>query len=330
MAAAILATALPATAQLIPNLGGQRVGISSYQFLKIGVGARGVALGESFIAVANDASALYWNPAGLTQFGENQAIAAHTFYVLDMKHDMFGAVYHLSGNDAVGVALSSLTTDDMEITTETQPLGTGRYFSYGDVAFGLSYARKMTDQFSFGITVRYVSETLDMLKMNGVMTDLGTYYWTGLGSTRFAVVISNFGPDVAPSGETALYNGTKVTNFQSFSPPTQFKFGLAFDPYESDQHQSTISFAWLHPNDNTESMNIGAEYRWQHLVSLRAGVRRAIGQAMFGADQTNVGDLSLGFGVVAPVSGMKFNFDYAYTDFNLLGNLHRISVMMAW
>src|SRR5437016_3665910 len=176
-------------AQLIPNLGGQRVGISAFQFLKIGVGARGVALGETFVAIANDASALYWNPAGLAQFPENEMIVAHAEYVVDLKHEFLGAVYHLGPGDALGFSVTSLHTADMEITTETQPFGTGRFFSFGDLALGLSYARKMTDQFSFGITLRYVEETLDLLKMRGIVADLGTYYWTGLATWRFSLVV---------------------------------------------------------------------------------------------------------------------------------------------
>src|SRR5258706_12979982 len=113
----------------------------------------------------------------------------------------------------------------MAFTTETQPFETGDYFSYGDVALGLTSAKKMTDQFSFGVTVRYVEETLDILKMRGVMVDLGTFYWTGLGTSRFAVVVSNFGPDVAPKGDVTQFDGTKVSSFQSFSPPTSFKLG---------------------------------------------------------------------------------------------------------
>jgi hypothetical protein len=55
-------------AQLFPTLGGQRVGISTAQFLKIGVGRRASAMGDAFVAISDDASALYWNPAGLVQF----------------------------------------------------------------------------------------------------------------------------------------------------------------------------------------------------------------------------------------------------------------------
>ncbi|MBI3189071.1 MAG: PorV/PorQ family protein, partial [Ignavibacteriales bacterium] len=163
-------------AQLVPNLGGQRAGISAFQFLKIGSGARAVALGETFTAIANDASALYWNPAGLTQFAENQAIFAHTEYVVDIKHEFAGVAYHLTPADVIGASVISLHMDDMEITDETNPKGTGRYFAFGDVAVGLSYGRTMTDQFSFGLTVKYVEETLDILKMRGVLVDIGTFY----------------------------------------------------------------------------------------------------------------------------------------------------------
>src|SRR5512146_1434764 len=103
-------------AQLVPNLGGQRTGISAFQFLKLGVGARGVAMGESFVAIANDASALYWNPAGLVQFTDNQALVSHTEYVADIKHDFLGVAYHLSETDAVGASFTSLHMKDMEIT----------------------------------------------------------------------------------------------------------------------------------------------------------------------------------------------------------------------
>jgi hypothetical protein len=92
----------------------------------------------------------------------------------------------------------------MKVTTEFAPTGTGEYFGYGSIAAAFSYSRRMTDQFSIGATVRYVEETLDKLKMRGLMIDLGTLYWTGLGSTSFAVTVSNFGNQMAPDGEVVL------------------------------------------------------------------------------------------------------------------------------
>ncbi len=314
----------------MPNLGGQRAGISAFQFLKIGVGSRGVAMGESFIAVANDASALYWNPAGLVQFGENQAIASHTEYVADIKHDFFGAVYHVSEGDAIGASFLSLHMKDMEITTETQPLGTGMYFSFGDVAAALTYSKKLTDQFSFGATVRYVEETLDVLKMRSVMVDLGTYYWTGLGSTRFAVVITNFGADVKPKGTAQQLDGTQVTQFQSFSLPTAFKLGFAMEALQTDDHRLTTSLQLNHPNDNAEHFRLGLEYAWRNTFFLRGGFKRTIGQPLFGSDATSEEAFSVGAGVQLSAGFTTVGADYAYASYSVLGSVHRISVSFTY
>lgn len=328
--AAVVALALlftgRASGQLVPNLGGQRAGISAFQFLKIGAGARGVAMGESFVAVANDASALYWNPAALVQFSDNQAIASHTEYLADIQHEFFGIVVHLSGQDALGASFSSLHMKDMEITTETQPFGTGRYFSFGDIAVGLSYGRKMTDQFSFGATVKYVEETLDVLKMRSVMVDIGTWYWTGLGTTRFAVAISNFGSDVTPKGMVTQFNGTQVSGFQSFSVPTEFRLGVAMEPLQTEDHLLTTSLQLNHPNDNAEHIRLGLEYAYRETFFLRAGLKRTIGQKFLGADLTSEENLTLGTGVLVPIGLSIIGVDYAYANFSRLGSVHRISL----
>ncbi len=324
---AVASTARP---QLVPNLGGQRAGISAFQFLKMGVGARGVAMGESFAAVANDASALYWNPAALVQFAEDQAIAAHTEYVADIKHDFFGLTYHLTGQDAIGASVVSLHMQDMEITTEEQPFGTGQYFSFGDVALSVSYARAMTDQFSFGATIRYVEETIDVLKMRSVMMDLGTYYWTGLGTIRFAVVISNFGANAVPKGTVPQLNGETVSSFQSFSLPTLFKIGVAFDPVKNDDHRLTASIQLNHPNDNAENIRVGAEYAFQNTFFVRGGVKRTIGQPLLGEDATSEESFSLGAGVRVPTPISTVEADYAFSDFVRLGAIHRISLLFTY
>lgn len=322
----VVGLAAGAKAQLVPNLGGQRAGISAFQSLKLGIGARGSAMGESFVAIANDASALYWNPAGLVMFSENQAFAAHTDYVVDISQEFFGVVYHLSGEDAIGGAVSSLHMAQMEITTETQPGGTGRYFTFGDVSAAITYSRKMTDQFSFGATLRYAEETLDVLKMRSMMVDIGTLYWTGLGSVRFAVVISNFGNDVTPKGSARLWDGTGVTEFQSFSLPTLFRFGVAFEPVQTEDQRLTASIQLNHPNDNSEHFRLGLEWSWHEVLFLRAGIKRTIGQRIFGQDETSDEGFSLGTGFNAPLAFSRVSADYAFVDYSRLGSVHRFSV----
>ncbi|MCK7521899.1 MAG: hypothetical protein MZV64_31575 [Ignavibacteriales bacterium] len=96
---------MPAFPQLVPNLGGQRAGISAFQFLKIGVGARGVAMGEAYVAVANDASSLFWNPAGLAQMTENQVFVQRTRSMWRISAmSISGLSYHFTGSDALGLS----------------------------------------------------------------------------------------------------------------------------------------------------------------------------------------------------------------------------------
>jgi hypothetical protein len=305
-------------AQLFPILGGQRVGISTAQFLKIGVGGRASAMGESFVAIANDASALYWNPAGLVQFNDNQLLFSHNLWVVDINHDFVGAVYHLDDANAFGLSFTSLSMQDMPVTTEYQPFGTGDYFSFSDIALAVTYSRKMTDQFSFGASVRYIEETLDKLKMRGVMIDLGTYYWTGLGTTRFAVAVSNFGNQLAPDGDVVLIGKRSNSQWQSFSPPTVFRIGFAFEPYQDEINKVTASIQLNHPNDNSENVGTGLEYNWKNMFYLRGGYKFNVAEQNY----------SFGAGVNLPVSIANVTVDYAYSNFVRLGTAHRFSIIL--
>jgi len=305
-------------AQLIPELGSQRAGTSSMQFLKIGIGGRATGMGESFIAVANDMSALYWNPAGLLQFTEYGAHFTHSEWLVGLKHEFAGAIYRFGKSNVVGLSVIALHTSAMQKTTEFQPLGTGEYFKFGDLGIGLTYARKLTDQFSFGVTLRYVEETLAELKMRGVMFDLGTYYWTGLSNTRFAVTISNFGPQVKPGGSVELVGGRTLSSFQQFPPPTIFRIGFAYDPVDNKKNRLITSIQLNHPNDNAENVNIGAEYSFRDMLFLRGGYK-------FNVDSENY---SAGIGLKVPVSITKASLDYSVANFKDLGLTHRISLSL--
>jgi hypothetical protein len=310
--------AISLQAQLLPNLGGQRAGTATAQFLKIGVGARASSMGESFTAVANDASALYWNPAGITQFQRPQLIVCHTNWLVDLRHEFIGYVHHLNAMNSLGVSLTTLHTDDLQETTEFEPFGTGNYFTFGDLGLTLTYARRMTDRFSFGVSIKYIEETLAELKMRGALVDFGTFYWTGFGSTRFALVVTNFGPQLAPNGEFTRRDGVKVSNFQSFVPPTAFKVGFAAELFQRAPHRITTALQLNHPNDNAENVNLGVEYAWREVLALRTGYLGSQDEASF----------TCGAGFNLALKFVRLQADYGYTFFGRLGSTNRLSMSL--
>lgn len=283
-------------------------------------------MGEATVATSSDITALQMNPAGLVLATHDAVMASTGTWLVGMKLNFAGASYRLGSGDAIGLAVTSLQSDDMPVTTETQPAGTGEYFRFADLGIGVTYSRRMTDQFSFGLTARYVRETLAMVRLSTIVFDLGTTYRTGLGSTRIGVVVSNFGNDVTPEGTARLFDGSTVTTFQRFSPPTVFKIGLAFDPISDDQQRMTTSVQLNHPNDNAESIRIGAEYAFRDWIFARAGMKQTIGGSLFGEDTRSAERWSLGVGVRVPTGFTDVQFDYSMTEYSVLGTVHRVSV----
>lgn len=312
----IFITGQNSLAQLFPNLGGQRTGTASFQFLKIGATARATGMGESFVAVSDDITSLQWNPAGLVSFKENGITASYTQWFVDTRLNYFGGVYHFGGSNAVGISVNSLQTEDMKITTEFQPGGTGETFSFSDIAIGLSYARQMTEQFSFGATVKYVQEDLGALKMDGVLGDLATFYRTGLGTSRFAIMISNFGGQINPTGEVNLVSGEIVNSFQSFPPPTNFQLGFAIEPLMDKQNRLTTSIQLNSPNDNAENLTFGAEYAYKEFLFFRGGYKVNVDAESF----------SGGVGLKFPISFAHANLDYSIANYSDLGIAQRFSL----
>ena len=303
-------------AQLIPVLGSQRAGTAMAQFLKIGVGGRAVGMGEAFAAVANDASALYWNPAGIAQTTQNEVMFSHVNWPVDVRHEFVGYVHHFGKANVFGLSITALHTDDMEETTEYAPLGTGNYVTFGDIAVGLTYARQMTDRFSFGVTAKYMDETLAELHARAFMVDLGTYYWTGFGKSRFAVAVSNFSTrNIEPKGTLTGRDGVTRSSFQDFAPPIIFRIGFATEVMDNERHKMTTAVQLNHPNDNAENVNLGVEYWWNKTLALRSGYR-------LNYDEES---LTLGGGLALPMGRFHLSLDFAYSDFGRLGNATRFS-----
>ena len=303
---------------LFPLLGGQRVGTAAATFLKIDVGAEATAMSGAYVAMAHDATTLYWNPAAAAQVPDNTFTLSHIEWPVDIQYEYLGYIHHIERIGTIGVSMGMLHTPDMEVTTEYHPTGTGEYFQYYDTFGALTFAMKMTEQFSFGATVKYVEEGLAGLKMSGWMIDVGTFYWTGFKSLRFAVGLSNFGEDMKPDGSymTTNKDGEAIEKqYEAFSPPTTFRVGTAMEVWETEQYALTTSFQVNHPVDNAENAVLGLDFSYLRNLHLRAGYRINYDEEQF----------TFGAGFLVPISSLKFSLDYAYKSFTNLGSTHQFT-----
>ena len=312
-----------------------KVGTAAAQFLKIGVGARAMGLGGSFTALANDVSTIYWNPAGISNIDGFSLAVTHNEWFADISHDFAGVVYPLNSSDFIALHVVALNTGEQEVTTVTQPEGTGIYYDVSDLAIGLSYARTLTDRFSVGLTVKYIQQNLYNESANTFAIDLGTYLRTGFHNLVIAMNMSNFGGNMQLEGRDLItitdlnnqvsgnYNPDARLKTEPWPLPLTFKVGVAMnfvggnDPVvESSQNRFTIAVDGVHPNDNTEKVNIGGEYAWDETVFARVGYKI----------NYYLEKWTFGVGLRMNVINQQVGFDYALVDFNDLGKVSQFSL----
>ena len=135
-------------------------GTSAANFLKIGAGSRAAAMGDAYVAMANDVTSLYWNPAGIAHISGTQVGLSYTDWILDINHSFLGIVHNLGELGVVGVSFNYLSMGEMERTTPSEPHGTGAFFNASDMALGVAYARSLTDRFTVGLKFKYIQETI--------------------------------------------------------------------------------------------------------------------------------------------------------------------------
>jgi hypothetical protein len=312
-----LAASSGSAQSLFPNLGGQRTGISGFQFLKIPVSARQAALSGTGVTTINDASAMYINPAMTVESMQSNASFNYGAWFAGLRHLSGNLVYKLSENDALGIGFVTLRTDDLPVTTAVNPDGTGETFSYGDVQASLHYSKRLTEQFSFGLNANFLQQTLGSLVARTGLIDLGVCYRIPVANMRIGATLQHFGNAATPSGTANVFGIGTVQNFQAISPPTFFRLGFSFDALSSKLQRLTILTQLNHPNDNKETVALAAEYAFKNQFMIRAGYD-------FGKDEQSFPDL--GVGVVQKLGAASVRVDYAFANFKTLGGTHRISV----
>lgn len=307
-----------------------KTGTTAASFLKIGIGARSIGMGGAFASVSDDISAIYWNSAGLTYLQQHEASFNHVDWIADVKYDVASAAIVIDGFGTLGATFATLNAGEMEVTTTNMPEGTGERFSAGATMIGVSYARALTTQFSIGFTAKYLREYIWNESSQAFALDIGTLYNAQiLNGVRIGASMSNFGPKMRMEGRDALLlvktgAGQKnIVNAQyeldSYELPLIFRVGLATDVLKTVNNRFTIAVDAVHPNDNTEYVNTGAEYSWAEVVFFRGGWKSAYER---GGEQ----GLTLGAGIHYTLSApVEFLFDYAYQDFGRLKEVHYFS-----
>ena len=269
-----------------------KLGTSGAQFLKIGVG-RGTAMGEAFVAIADDASATFWNPSGLATVTSREISFYHNEWIADVRHEYLTAAFPLGGFGTMGVSITALSMGEMEVLTVDDPnttiredTGTGVFFNASDYAVGVSFGRMFTDRLAAGVTIKAVQEQVWNMTATGVAMDFGIHYNTGLMGLRLAAAMNNFGTDISYSGRNLEfaanpYPGSPVyyellpsqLRTTPYPLPLMFRFGIAFDPVASENSRLTIALDLNHPNDNYETINLGLEYGYLNTLFLRVGYK---------------------------------------------------------
>jgi hypothetical protein len=294
-----------------------RVGTVGAQFLKIGMGARYVAMGEASVACVNDAYAMYWNPAALTEISSSNLVLTNVDWISDVQlnHASFGR--SLDEYSALGVGLTALTMGNMEVTTIEEPEGTGETFTASSYALSVGYARKFTDRFSAGISGKYIWERLSEETASGFAFDFGTLFLTGFRSLRIGMNISNLGPEMKLEGPELNYTHNTKLQVDPYDLPLTFRFGMAYDFVDSPESRFTVTAEAKHPNDNEQQASFGGEYLWKEIFSLRGGYK-------FNYEEEG---LTLGGGIkIKAGEETSLDISYAWADFSRLSSVHRFSL----
>lgn len=327
---------------LIPNYAQEtnKAGTTAAQFLKIGVGSSSLGMAGTSVGLVNDVSAMYWNPAGLVGVNSISVLASYTDWFVDLKHQYFGIVLPISQDHKVGVSAAILTMGEMEITTEQQPKGTGDFFDASDVMIGLTYSARLVEFFSFGISVKYITQNIYNETASALALDIGTNLNTGYKGIKVGMALSNFGTAMTLAGRdlqrTYDPNPNNATNVgiasnlktESWELPVNFRVGIGWDLMGTgdvmiyDQtHSIKIGIDGNHPNDGPENASVGIEYKWQNLIAFRSGY-------YFNDD---VRKLSLGFGLNWEIpQSFAIGVDYAFADLDRLGAVHSISLKVGF
>jgi len=299
----------------------KRTGTAGFTFMEIPATARQAAMGDAYSAIGGvtDATAIFVNPAALGYVTGPTFSLSYGTWLVETNHQSAAFAYALGSAGNIGISFLRFDGGEMmgTVTDNTQMTGyreTGN-FNFGSIAIGPSYSLRMTDRFSFGLTVRYAREGVS--NVSGVergsdfnatnfMAEVGTLYYTGFGSLRFATYVQSIGFDAKYVADP-------------FQAPTVYRIGAGYDFFDRPDSpvKLTTVLEAIHPTDQTEKVMLGGELWIRNMVALRAGYK-------FGYDEE---DFTAGLGIKFDVGGGKpIGIDFAYVNYGRFDPVTRVSL----
>jgi len=315
-----------------------RVGTTAAEFLSIGYGSAGCAMGDAYVGMVDDISGVYWNPAGLSAMQSSQVMFTYQPWLAGINTFFLSAGIRVPVMGFFAVSAFGVDYGEMDVTTVEDQYGTGETFSPKDYAFVISYGRKLAQWFGFGASAKYVTSRIWHETASALAFDLGvrinTSFFAPAGNSdkgmTLGMCVSNYGTamkydgldmlrsyDINPD-ESGNYQDSKV-KFEGdrWELPLIFRIGIAVTPIELTHHSLMFAVDALHVNNNNESVNVGAQYTLNApgfgKISLRGGYRSLfLEDSEFGP--------TFGVGLVKQyMKNKNLMLDLAYRDVGILG-----------
>ncbi|MFA5403576.1 MAG: PorV/PorQ family protein [Ignavibacteria bacterium] len=298
------------------------------EFLAIGVGGRPLGMGGAFVSLANDVTAGYWNPALLSKINYPQFSLMHDARFGNLVNYNYGAVgFPFGKNASIGISAIIMGVDDISDTRNAlidlngngildpgERLDPDRItkFNTSDYAFYLTYAKKHSENFSYGANLKIIRRNIAEESAWGLGLDIGASYilmnrillGANLQDITTTYLTWSTGKKEVITPTAKLGAGYMINLWKGVLTPAM-DFDVRFENRRSSANANIgpVSF----------DMHAGAEYTFQNLFSIRGGYN-------------DIGNLTLGAGIKIP----KINIDYSFVKFDgdeNLGNTHRISLV---
>ena len=316
-----------------------KTGTTIGQFLKIEPSSRIASLGNAGSSMWGEISSVFYNPASLGRIQGSDIQFTFNKWLADIVYNYAAVGVNVEGIGTFAFIATVLNSGDMEVRTVEQPEGTGEKFDVNNLALGVGYGLMITDRVSIGLQGNFISETIWHSSIYTFGFNLGIQYEIIAEGLSIGASLSNFGGDAAYDGRDLYVNYDMDEEVygdndhlpaelrtDAFSLPVIFRAGISYQYKFNEDYSILAAIDAMHPNDNSESLNLGLELNLLKYVFLRGGYRNLFLDEWKDEQE---GGLTLGAGFKIDFdNSYNVRFDYAYSDYGRLNAANRFTLSM--